>query len=486
MVFSSLMFIFVYLPVVLAIYFLTPLKLRNLFLLFANLIFYAWGEPIYVIIMILSIFIDYTHGYLVEKYRHNDRLARFFVGSSVVFNLGILFIFKYLDFVLINLSSIFPNLQATVSGALQSLSENVPILDSIMGTGSLALPIGISFYTFQTMSYTIDVYRNDAPMQKNLITFGTYVTLFPQLIAGPIVKYKEVATELDNRKETMDGFAWGVKMFIVGLCKKVLLANNIGLLWDTIKVMPYDSLPMATAWLGAIAFTFQIYFDFSGYSDMALGLGKMFGFTFLKNFNYPYTSKSITEFWRRWHISLSSWFREYVYIPLGGNRKGKLRTYINIIAVWFLTGVWHGAEWNFIIWGAYFACILVLEKAFVLEWLKKAPSIVCHIYTMFLVIVSWAIFAVEGSFSEILPYLSAMFGGTGLIANTDFLYYLLNFGIVIIVCIIASTPFVSNSVKKTPEKVFKPLSVILMFIALFVCTAYLVDSTYNPFLYFRF
>ena len=324
MVFSSILFMFIYLPVVLALYYLSPLKWRCIVLFVVNLIFYGWGEPIYVSLMIFSTVVDYVHGMLVEKYRANDKLARKIVLSSVLINLGLLFFFKYIDFFIANLALI-------------------PAFSSLKPLG-VSLPIGISFYTFQTMSYTIDVYRNDAPVQKNIIKFGDYVSLFPQLIAGPIVRYKDVAEQLNEREHSVDKFASGVRRFIVGLAKKVLLANNIGMLWDVYKVMPAEELTTLGAWLGIIAFSFQIYFDFSGYSDMAIGLGRMIGFEFLENFNYPYISKSITEFWRRWHISLGTWFREYVYIPLGGNRKGTLRTFLNIFIVWAITGFWHGAS----------------------------------------------------------------------------------------------------------------------------------------------
>lgn len=463
MLFSSLVFLFVYLPIVLAIYFLTPLKLRNLMLLLANVVFYAWGEPIYILIMVFSTFVDYTHGILIEKFRDNDKKARFFVASSVIINLSILIFFKYYDFIIKNLTLIFPSLPLAPLG--------------------LALPIGISFYTFQTMSYTIDVYRHDARVQKNIINFGTYVTLFPQLIAGPIVKYKDVANELDHRSETFAKFKSGVVLFVIGLGKKVLLANNIGALWDTYKLMPKDELTILGAWLGIIAFSLQIYFDFSGYSDMARGLGRMLGFEFMKNFDYPYISKSLTEFWRRWHISLGSWFREYVYIPLGGNKKGALKTFRNIFLVWLLTGIWHGAEWNFLFWGLFFAVMLMVEKLFLLNVLKKLPSFVSHIYTLFFIAISWVIFAVEGGISEFLPYIKAMLGFAPLF-NTDFLYYLTAFLPIIIISIFSSTPLILMF--KIGERSKKVLTFVFVLFVLILSTAYLVDASYNPFLYFRF
>lgn len=459
MVFSSLSFMFFYLPVVLGIYYITPLKFRNIFLLLANLVFYGYGEPVYILIMLFSICIDYTHGILVEKYRHNDKIARYFVGQSVVINLGVLIFFKYFDFILINLQKI------------------LPVLNAVEPLG-LALPIGISFYTFQTMSYTIDIYRNDAKAQRSITDFGVYVTLFPQLIAGPIVKYKDVATQLTDRTHSIDKFASGVKLFTFGLFKKVMLANNIGMLWDTYKVMPQNEMSMLGAWLGVIAFSFQLFFDFSGYSDMARGLGRMLGFEFLPNFNYPYIAKSATEFWRRWHISLGSWFREYLYIPLGGNKK---YLYRNIFIVWIATGIWHGAEWNFALWGLYYAVILVIEKTFLLNVLSKLPAVVSHIYALFVIIIGWTLFAVEGNGIEALSYISVMLGNSTII-NSDFLYYLQNYGTVLIACTLFSIPLLKNIKLKWAEA----LTPILVLITLVICTAYLVDSTYNPFLYFRF
>lgn len=466
MVFSSLLFMFIYLPVVLGIYFLTPVKLRNIFLLIANLVFYGWGEPVYILIMLVSIVVDYSHGLLVEKFREKDKIARYFVGQSVVINLGILFFFKYFDFFLINLQKV------------------LPILSNIEPLG-LALPIGISFYTFQTMSYTIDIYRGDAKAQRKITDFGVFVTLFPQLIAGPIVKYKDIATELTDRTTSIDKFADGVKLFSLGLFKKVILANNIGMLWEVYKVMPENELTVLGAWLGAIAATLQIFFDFSGYSDMARGLGRMLGFHFLENFNYPLVSKSITEFWRRWHISLGTWFREYVYIPLGGNRKGLLCTFRNIVVVWFLTGFWHGAEWNFALWGIYFAIILIIEKAFLLNILKKIPSIFAHLYTLVLVFVSFILFSIEGNGTEVLSYVGRMFGlnGTAMF-DTDAVYYLGNYGVVLVVCGLFAIPITRNM--KIPQKVRDVSSVIMVALTLVVSTAYLVDATFNPFMYFRF
>lgn len=473
MVFSSLNFLFVFLPIVLALYFLCPQKFRNFILFASSLIFYAWGEPIYVLIMIFSTLVDYTHGMMVEYFKNKgqDKKAKIAVASSMIINLALLCLFKYSDFLIQNINSIF--------------NVSIPLL-------KLALPIGISFYTFQTMSYTVDVYRGAAKAQKNIISFGAYVVLFPQLIAGPIVQYKTIAEQLDYRKETVDEFSYGILRFMTGLGKKVLFANNIGLLWDNISSMELNTMPALTAWLGIIAFTFQIYFDFSGYSDMAIGLGHMFGFRFLENFDHPYMSKSITEFWRRWHISLGTWFREYVYIPLGGNRKGFAKQMRNIAVVWLLTGIWHGASWNFLLWGVYFGIILVLEKLFLLKWLEKAPSFVSRIYTIFLVICSWVIFAFD-DFSKIGPYFKAMFliNGAGAFDSQSIYFLYTNIIMIVILCI-ASTDLPKRLVQRIDFKFTnKPLAFEIIknvfFIATFVLSvAYLVDASYNPFLYFRF
>ena len=468
MVFSSVYFLFLYLPIVLLAYYLTPLKWRNLVLLILNLIFYGWGEPVYILIMFASIAIDYTHGLLVDKYkrRGNDRAARRAVASSVIFNLALLFFFKYWDF---------------IAGSLAAIGLGfMPLL-------GLRLPIGISFYTFQTMSYTIDVYRGDAKAQRSIINFGTFVTLFPQLIAGPIIKYKDLGDQIDHREHRVEQFASGVQVFVVGLAKKVLLANNLGLLWNAYKSMPAEQLTTAGAWLGIAAFSLQLYFDFSGYSDMAVGLGRMLGFTFMRNFNYPYISQSITEFWRRWHISLGTWFREYLYIPLGGNRVSRPRLFLNLLVVWAATGIWHGASWNFLIWGLYFAALLVLEKWFLGRLLEKLPRPVRHLYTLVLVLVSWAIFEV-GDFSRIGVYLAAMFGRAGGGGwDPAFGYHFLSYLPTLILAGAAATPLGAMLWKRLPERAPKmALGTILLVGGLLLCTAYLVDATYNPFLYFRF
>ncbi len=466
-VFSSLSFLFFYLPLVLFVYYITPLRWRNGVLLVLNLVFYAWGEPVYILIMFASIAIDYIHGRLVSRYKTqgNDRKARLAVASSVVFNLLLLFFFKYWDFLAESLSAI-----------------GLPFMP-ILGLG---LPIGISFYTFQTMSYTIDVYRGDANCQRNLVSFGTYVTLFPQLIAGPIIKYKDLDDQIDCRSHSVEKFSSGVTLFVIGLAKKVLIANNVGMLWDSYHAMAVGDLSVLGAWLGVLAFTFQIYFDFSGYSDMAIGLGRMLGFEFLKNFDYPYQSPSITEFWRRWHISLSTWFREYLYFPLGGNRVGKVRWYLNILLVWAATGLWHGASWNFLLWGLYFAALLILEKSFLMALLDKLPWVFRHIYTMFFVVVSWAIFAID-DLSQLGGYLFVMFGLGGVPAiNGDFFYYLTGYLPLLLTAGIASTPLLAGAFRKLPDQVSRVILPFLLLGGLLLSTAYLVDSTYNPFLYFRF
>ena len=467
MVFSTPLFLFFYLPACLLIYYVTPLKLRNLVLLIFSLLFYYWGERAYVLIMFASTMIDYIHGLLVArcKANKNDKGARLAVASSVVFNLGLLGFFKYWDF---------------LAGSLQALGCSfLPIL-------GVHLPIGISFYTFQTMSYTIDVYRGDTRPQKNLLTFGTFVTLFPQLIAGPIIKYKELGEQLDSRTNSSGQFASGVQIFVVGLAKKVLIANNVGMLWDSYQAMMPGDLSVAGAWLGILAFTFQIYFDFSGYSDMAIGLGRMFGFEFLKNFDYPYISQSITEFWRRWHISLSSWFREYLYFPLGGSRVKTPRWIFNLFVVWAATGLWHGASWNYLLWGLYFFALLLLEKLLLARWLRRLPSALRHLYTLFFVVVSWAIFAIE-DFSHIAAYLQVMFGLGGVPSvDKTFLYYGRSYLPILLIAAVSSTPLGVRAFRALPLKGSMALGAALIMAGLLLCTAYLVDASYNPFLYFRF
>ncbi|BEH90160.1 MAG: MBOAT family protein [Turicibacter sp.] len=470
MVFSSLVFLFVFLPLTLLLYFSVPRRLRNTILLIVSLIFYAWGEPIYIILMLFSTVTDFVHGLLVERYRNQPKKAKLVVLSSITINLGLLVFFKYSTFLLTNINLLFHT------------NFYIP---------QMSLPIGISFYTFQTMSYTIDVFRQEAKAKKNMIDLGAYVTMFPQLIAGPIVRYQTIANQLDHRVESEDLFAKGIWRFTIGLGKKVLLANNIGLLWNQIQLTEMSDLSIVMAWLGLVAFGFQIYFDFSGYSDMAIGLGYLFGFELLENFNYPYISQSITEFWRRWHISLGSWFRDYVYIPLGGNRKGKKRMYLNLFIVWMLTGLWHGASWNFVLWGLYFGILIIIEKAFLLFWLSRAPRWMRHVYTIILLLIGWGLFAFE-DFHQLINYFTVLFGlRNATWVNQETLYYLSQNIILFVLLTIASTPMI----RLIGQKLFNSPygSVIKAFIVPMIClliliasTAYLVDSSYNPFLYFRF
>lgn len=461
MVFSSLLFLFIFLPVFLICYFVIPKPWRNFILFLGSLMFYAWGEPIYVSIMLFSTVLDYTCGLIIDRFRNHKVLPKVGLMLSLIGNLGLLSYFKYADFFIGNINNIFGSQLALLN---------------------LALPIGISFYTFQTMSYTIDLYRGKIDAQKNIISFGAYVAMFPQLVAGPIVTYASVAKELNHRVITLDSFGEGTIRFIEGLGKKVLLANNIGLLWDQISKTSQGELSIISGWLGALAFGLQLYFDFSGYSDMAIGLGKMLGFTFPENFNYPYISRSVTEFWRRWHITLGSWFREYVYIPLGGNRVSTARFYSNIFVVWFLTGFWHGAGWNFVIWGLLFGILMVIERGFLLKWLEKCPRFISHIYLLFVILVSWVLFA-QNSLGEAISYLKVMFGLTSSpIINTETLYSLTNFYVLLILGVLFATPLMKNIKAKLPEWIL-----YLFYVGVLVLsTAYLVDATFNPFLYFRF
>jgi len=467
-VFSSLLFIFVFLPAVIILYYAAPRTIRNLLLFLCSLLFYAWGEPVYVLLMLFSTVIDYFHGLLIHHYLHNKRIAKWFVISSLAINLLILGFFKYANFL------------------MQSANE---ILGTTWAIHELPLPIGISFYTFQTMSYAIDVYRGDAPVQRNIIAFGTYIALFPQLIAGPIVRYHLIADQLNHRRESTPHFANGIKLFIIGLAKKVLLANNIGMLWDEVGHMPAGELPLLTAWLGIFAFAMQIYYDFSGYSDMAIGLGRMFGFEFPRNFHYPYISRSISEFWRRWHITLSAWFREYLYIPLGGNRVATWKVYRNLFVVWLATGLWHGASWNFALWGIYFGFIIVLEKYVILRLLARSSRWISHVYTSILLLVSWVLFAFD-ELNSGSAYLAAMFGiaSHGLM-NDQFIYLLYTNILLLLVLILCATPIVETIVCGWKSRYARMSEIVLQpmyFLLLVLSVAYLVDASYNPFLYFRF
>lgn len=468
MVFSSMTFLFAFLPIALLLYYAVPMKLRNLVLAVSGLIFYAWGEPFYVLLMIFTILVDFAAGILLVKMEHNKRARLAVLIVSVVLNLGILAVFKYGSFIVQSINGAF---------GLNLFDPELP------------LPIGISFYTFQAMSYTIDLYRHNIKQQKNLINFTAYVTMFPQLIAGPIVRYSDVEREMGEREIGSSQIGDGITIFIRGLGEKVLLANNIGLLWSTIKAMDYQDLPVATAWIGIAAFAFQIFFDFAGYSDMAIGLGKMLGFHFPKNFDHPYLSKSITEFWRRWHITLSSWFKSYVYFPLGGSRCKTPKIIRNLLVVWLLTGLWHGASWNFVLWGGYFGVLLILEKFVWGNFLKKLPDFVQWIYTFLLVLMGWVLFEMSSP-ETIGGFFSAMFGLNGAgFGNSQTLYLLLSNLILFILCAVGSTEFLQNLnlrfASRTPG-VYQAVRTACVMLVFGVCICYLVTSTYNPFLYFNF
>ena len=454
--FSSLTFLFFFLPLTIGTYYCVPNQFKNFVLLILSLLFYGWGEPKYIAIMIFSSIVDFVHAKIIDKNRDNIK-SKLALISSIVVNLSLLFYFKYSAF--------------TVE-SINSLTGSNFIVPSIV------LPIGISFYTFQTMSYSIDVYRGLAPVQNSLISFATYVSLFPQLVAGPIVRYKTIADELNHRTHTFDKFYDGINLLLIGLGKKVILANNIGLIWNFVKNQNISDISLVTAWLGIISFGLQIYFDFSGYSDMAIGLGKMLGFTFPMNFDYPYISKSITEFWRRWHISLGQWFRDYIYIPLGGNRKGKVKWIRNIFIVWFTTGLWHGAGVNFILWGIYFGALLMAEKIFLLKALDKTPNIFKHLYTLVFITIGWVLFEC-GEFNTITAYLKSMFLNSKLIDSTS-IYLIVNNIVLLVICILAATPIFKKVLSNDYVKF------IVVFISLFISVAYLVDASFNPFLYFRF
>ena len=458
MVFSGLTFLFFFLPLTLAAYFLVPLKLKKTVLLISSIIFYAWGEPVYVLLMLLSIAVNFCMALLVTGKR------KFPLVIAIVYNLAMLGVFKY--------AGLFASTLSSLTG--------IYIPDP-----GLTLPIGISFYTFQAMSYVIDVYRGDVSASKNPVDFGAYLTMFPQLIAGPIVRYKTIEEELRNPDISLANFSEGISRFIVGLGKKVLLANSMGRVWSSVNCVSGVELSLATAWIGIAAFTLQIYFDFSGYSDMAIGMGRMLGFHFLENFDHPYESKSITEFWRRWHISLGTWFREYVYYPLGGSKKGKTRQLFNIFIVWMLTGFWHGASWNFLLWGIYYALLLFIEKLWLLKRLDRLPKAVSSVYTLFFVALGWAIFSWQ-DISDVSGFFAAMagFGGRGLIDPSSF-YFIRSYGILFVVAAVGATAL--------PQKLFsrftRDSAVWRMGFEAVLCLlslAYLVSDTYNPFLYFRF
>lgn len=467
MLFSSISFIYYFLPIVLLLYFLVPFKFKNFVLLISSLFFYFYGEPIYVILMIASCFSGFLHGLWINKLK-KSRYAKIPLICSIVFSIGILLYFKYADFFIENISHIFD-------------LEIAPL--------NLVLPIGISFYTFQILSYTIDIYKGNAKVQRNFLDFAAYVTLFPQLIAGPIVRYTTVEQELSQRKHTLADFSYGVNRFIVGLSKKVLIANSLGELGEIFSNLQEGSILFY--WIAAISFMLQIYYDFSGYSDMAIGLGRIFGFHFLENFNYPYISKNITEFWRRWHISLGTWFRDYVYIPMGGSRVGTIKWIRNIFVVWFLTGFWHGADWNFIIWGLYFGVFLILEKLLLNDILNKLPAVAQHIYTLFFVTISFVIFNTN-SMAECFEFVKGMFGFLNIpFSNAETNYYLSSYRFVLVIAALGATPLTVKFIKmiksrKKGEYILNILEPFVLMSLLLIITGYLIDGSFNPFLYFRF
>ena len=467
MLFSSVSFLYYFLPITLVLYFVSKDKYKNIILLLASLFFYFYGEPKYTVLMLISAFSAYIHGILIEKFREKG-YSKLFLVSGLVVSLGILIVFKYMDFIIKNINYIS--------------NSNITLL-------RLVLPIGISFYTFQGLSYIVDVYKKDAKVCRSFVDFATYVCLFPQLIAGPIVRYTTIEDELKNRTHSFDKFAYGVNRFVVGLAKKVILANNLGMIVDIMTKSNEKSV--LSYWMVAIFFSLQIYYDFSGYSDMAIGLGRMFGFDFLENFNYPFISKSIKEFWRRWHISLSSFFRDYVYIPLGGNRVSRGRWIFNLLIVWSLTGLWHGDSWNFILWGLYFALLLIIENLFLQNILNKLPALIQHIYAKFFIIISFVIFNNE-NIKDLWSSLYNMFNFRGIDLYNDFsTYYLKSYTVLLIVSVIGATPILKNIIQKinknvTGQKVISTINPILNIVLLVVVTAYLIDGSFNPFLYFRF
>lgn len=477
MLFSSITFLFLFLPIMLAVYYIAPYQWKNLLLLAGSLIFYAWGEPVYIILMILSILLNYFCGMDIENKSENEAKAKRSLVFAITVNIVLLVFFKYFGFLVESTNTLF--------------GISIPYRE-------LALPIGISFYTFQEISYIVDVYRGKVKAQQSLVKYALYVSMFPQLVAGPIVCYGDIEKQLTARKISGRKLGQGAMLFIIGLAKKAVLANTMGKIFEQIASTSASSLTVLMAWLGCITYAFQIYFDFSGYSDMAIGLGRMFGFEFKKNFDVPYISKSITEFWRRWHISLSSWFREYVYIPLGGNRKGLVRQLFNIMVVWMLTGLWHGANWNFVLWGVYYGVLLMIEKLFLLKWLDKLPNWIGHIYSMFLVVIGWTIFA-QTDIHQLGEYLKTMFGiGHVAVADSDFLYFLGSNAVLLVALIAASIDYrvwmrrlkqgkdatIYDAIATSKGwTIAKP---VLMVVFLLVSFAFLVGDSYNPFLYFRF
>ena len=463
MIFSSIPFLFFFFPLFILLYFTLPFKYKNHILLLFSLIFYAWGEPIYILLMIFSSIVDFINGKNIEKHKDDNKKKKIYLIISIIINISLLGFFKYADFFIKVINNI--------------LNLDIPLLN-------LGLPIGISFFTFQTMSYSIDVYRGDVKAEKDFLTFMTYVCMFPQLIAGPIVRYETVSSELHKRDINFKKFADGFTRFLRGLFKKVLIANNIGLLFTLITSSEVNDISIMTGVLAIVSYAFQIYFDFSGYSDMAIGMGNMCGFTFLENFNYPYISKSITEFWRRWHISLSSWFKDYVYIPLGGSRVNILKNIRNILIVWILTGFWHGASWNFIFWGLYYGILLLLEKFVLKKYIDKLPDFVKHIYTIVLVFIGWMIFAFDDS-KYLFGFIKALTSNK--FVDSAFLYYFKNYFLILVIATLFSLPVYPKVKEKMNNTIFTSLLSISIYVILFIITlSYLVSDTYNPFLYFRF
>ena len=461
MVFSSITFLFYFLPIVLAIYYIVPNKFKNIILLISSLLFYFYGEPKYIMIMVVSIIVTYIFGILMNKY---EKYRKHFLILSITITLGILVYFKYIDFLITNINLFLKN--------------KIDLINVI-------LPIGISFYTFQLISYIVDVYNKKVKVQKNILKLAMYVSLFPQLIAGPIVRYTTIAEQIEKREHTTEKFVSGVRRFVLGLSKKVLIANVLGELIQVFLLSNEKSVLFY--WIYAIANMLQIYFDFSGYSDMAIGLGKMFGFEFLENFNYPYIATSITDFWRRWHISLSSWFRDYVYIPLGGNRVSKIKWIRNILIVWLLTGFWHGANWNFIIWGLYFGILLIIEKIFLGKHLEKLPKIFKRLYTLIIVMISFIIFSGENT-NQILQNLKGLIGISNIpFITNESMYYFKSYILTIIIAIIGVTPILKNITNnKKIHSIINIIEPIYLLIMLVLCTSYIIDGSFNPFLYFRF
>lgn len=457
MIFSSLLFLFWFIPIFFIIYYICPAKARNFVLFLGSIVFYGWGEPKFLILLFISIVVNYFAGRLLEKYNDNPVLKKTFLIAAMVFDFGMLFFFKYINFFITN-----------INGAFGSNISKV----------SVTLPLGISFYTFQIASYVIDVYRDKVKAEHSALILGTYLCMFPQLIAGPIVVYSDVAAELKKRVISVEKINDGISVFILGLGSKVLIANNVGALFTEAGKIGYENLSMPLAWLSMLAYSLQIYFDFNGYSLMAIGLGKMLGFEFPINFNHPYMAASITDFWRRWHITLSTWFREYVYIPLGGNRKGMFRAYVNLFAVWTLTGFWHGADWNFVLWGLFFFVILSLEKSFYMDFLKE-HKVIAHIYTKLLLMLSWMIFAIC-NLQELSLFFKALFSFR---VGDDFLFYLRNYGVVLTLGCVFSTPLFSGLYNKYKNR---PAGIAVSILILVLSVAYLADASYNPFLYFRF